>query len=270
MLIDAHSHIDRYDLVDERALDSALGEITQYGIFTITNSMDLPSYRRNREISHICDLVLPIFGVHPWNAPEYAGRLKGLGEAVEQSPMIGEIGLDHYFVEDTSTYPAQKKVLEFFLAAARDQGKIINLHTKGAEKQVLQLLDRYEMVRVIVHWYSGPLDIFTEMVARGVYFTVGIEVLHSEHIQTIARRIPSRQLLTETDKPGGPKGFIGGPGMPALLNDVVRGIAKARKTTGEAITRTVQANLLKLIRDDPWLADIYGKMLTEWQNNDCR
>jgi Tat protein secretion system quality control protein TatD with DNase activity len=40
--------------------------------------------------------------------------------------MIGEIGLDYHFVQDTSTYPAQRKVLEFFLDAAREQEKIIN------------------------------------------------------------------------------------------------------------------------------------------------
>jgi TatD DNase family protein len=265
MFIDAHSHVDRYDLVDEQALGSALAEITQLRILTISNSMDLPSYKRNVEISAMCSLVLPTFGVHPWNALEYADRLDDLSEAIELSPMIGEIGLDHYFVQDTSTYPAQRKVLEFFLGAAKEQEKIINLHTKGAETEVLGLLRQYDIARVIVHWYSGPLDIFREMVARGVYFTVGIEVLHSKHIQTIAQEIPSRQLLTETDNPGGPKGFIGGPGMPVLVKDVVQGVAKARRTTTEAIIQIIQANMQELIRDDRRLSD-KCVVLERWQS----
>jgi len=263
MLIDAHSHVDRYDLVGEGALEVALAEITQHGIFTISNSMDLPSYKRNLAIGERCDLVLPIFGVHPWNAAQYAHRLEDLSEAIEQSPMLGEIGLDYYFIEDASEYPAQRKVFEFFLAAAREQGKIINLHTKGAEEAVLELLDRYDIPRAIVHWYSGPLDVFRELVARGAYFTVGAEVLYSEHIQTIAREIPSEQLLTETDNPGGPQGFIGSPGMPLLIKDVVEGIAEARKATMEAIIQTVQSNLLQLTRDDPWLADTCARVLGE-------
>ncbi len=104
MFIDTHSHVDRYDLVDEQALGSALAEITQHRILTISNSMDLPSYERNLEIGKMCSLVLPTFGVHPWNATEYANRLEDLSEAIEQSPMIGEIGLDHFFVKDTSTH----------------------------------------------------------------------------------------------------------------------------------------------------------------------
>jgi hypothetical protein len=59
-----------------------------------------------------------------------------------------------------------------FLRAAREQEKIASLHTKGVEREVLDLLDQYDLTRVIVHWYSGPLDIFRELVARGVYFTV--------------------------------------------------------------------------------------------------
>jgi TatD DNase family protein len=258
MYLDAHTHIDRYDLVDEQALDSALAEIAQHRILTISNSMDLASYQRNLEIGERCRWVVPIFGVHPWQAPDYADRLDELGEALEQTPMIGEVGLDHHFVADPSAYPAQRKVLEFLLGAAREQDKIVTLHTKGAEREVLALLDQVDLRRVIVHWYSGPLDIFRELVARGVYLTVGLEVLYSEHIRTIAQGIPLGKLLTETDNPGGPKELIGGPGRPVLIQEVVREVAAARGTTVEAILQAVQANWRALIGEDPRFSDLGG------------
>jgi TatD DNase family protein len=266
MLIDAHAHVDRYDLVGEGALQSALEEITQYRIFTVSNAMDLPSYERNLAIGEMCDLVLPIFGVHPWNAPQYAHRPEELHEAIAQSPMFGEIGLDYHFVKDASEYPRQRRVFEYFLTAACEQGKIVNLHTKGAEEAVLELLDRHEFPKAIIHWYSGPLDIFRELAARGVYFTIGVEVLHSEHIQAIAKEIPIGQLLTETDNPGGPKAFLGGPGMPALVREVVQGLAKVRGTTVETITETIHANFRQLIRDAPGLSDTHIRILEEQQN----
>lgn len=193
----------------------------------------------------------------------YAGRLQDLSAAIEASPMIGEIGLDHYFVENAAAFPDQRQVFEYFLGAAREQNKIVSLHTKGAERKVLELLDRYNIPRVIVHWYSGPMDVLRELVARGAYFTIGIEVLYSKHIQAIAGEIPAERLLTETDNPGGPKEFIGGPGMPVLVKDVVRRVAEAKETTVEAIVQLVQTNLIELIRDDPWLADIRDKLLEE-------
>jgi len=132
MLIDAHAHLDRYE--DE--LDHALEEIMQHNIFTLSNSMDLPSYKRNLEIAEKCELVLPLFGVHPWKASEYADNLQDLNKTIQQSPMLGEIKLDYYFIKDASRYSLQRKVFEFFLTQAKKQEKIVNLHTKGAEKEV--------------------------------------------------------------------------------------------------------------------------------------
>ncbi|UCD57036.1 MAG: TatD family hydrolase, partial [Candidatus Hydrogenedentota bacterium] len=109
-----------------------------------------------------------------------------------------------------------------------------------------------------VHWYSGPLDVFHELVAEGTYFTIGFEVLHSEHIRTIARELPSEQLLTETDNPGGPSWLTGKPGMPLLIGDVVQALADLKKTSAEAVIQTVETNFAKLIRDDPWLRETYS------------
>jgi TatD DNase family protein len=246
VLIDAHAHVDRYG----DALPAALREIERHQIFTLSNSMGLESYQRNLEIAAECSWVLPIFGVHPWNAVEYATRLEDLREAIATSPMLGEIGLDHYFVKDSSEYPAQRTVFEFFLAAAKGQSKVVHLHTKGAEAEVLDLLRQFGLQRMVVHWYSGPLDTFRELLALGAYFTVGVEMLYSEHIRTIARELPVERLLTETDNPGGPKSLIGRLGMPALIQDVVEGLADLREMSTTAIEQAVQANLARLTQDD--------------------
>ena len=256
MLIDAHAHLDRYD----DKLDSALKEINHHKIFTLNNSMDIPSYRQNLEIAERCKFTLPCFGVHPWNAPEYVDHLEDLRNFIEQSPLLGEIGLDYHSAEDAHQFPAQRKVFEFFLSAAKEQKKIVNLHARGAGKEVLQLLKDYDIHRAIIHWYSGPLDIFQELLARGLYFTIGAEVLYSNHIKTIAQKLPEEQLLTETDNPGGQKWLTGEPGMPLLIKDVVQAIAKLRKTTVQVIIQTVQTNFLRLIQDDPWLKETYLKV----------
>lgn len=256
MLIDAHSHLDNYG----KELESVLKEISEHRIFTISNSVDIPSYERNLEIASKCELVLPTFGVHPWTAYQYVERLEDLREAINQSPMLGELGLDYHWARDASQYPAQTKVFEFFLAAASQQGKIVNLHTKGAEKEVLQLLRSYDIQRAIIHWYSGPPDVFRAMIDQGFYFTVGVEVLSSQHIQTIARDLPLERLLTETDNPGGQQWLAGSPGMPHHIRNVIQKLAELRKATAQAIIETVQANFLRLIQDDPWLSDSCGRL----------
>lgn len=247
MLIDAHAHLDQYG---DAELVPALGEINQFGIFTVSVSMDLPSWQRNLELARGNPLVLPTFGIHPWNAPEYVHRLEELIQPTQETPMIGEVGLDYNFVEDSSKYPAQRTVLEFFLAAAHEQKKIVNLHTKGAEEDILRLLDCYAIERAIIHWYSGSFDTLRRLVARGCYFTVGVEVLQSEHIREIAQEIPEDRLLTETDNPGGQKWLEGYGGMPRLVLDVVVALAGLRKTTPLPMCETVQRNFLRLLGDD--------------------
>ena len=109
LLIDSHVHLDGYG----QSIDLALNQIVEHNIFTISNSMDLASWGQNLRIAGRCGLVLPTFGVHPWNAARCADRLKDIEGAVEQTPMIGEIGLDHHWVKDSSRFPAQRRVFEF-------------------------------------------------------------------------------------------------------------------------------------------------------------
>ncbi len=263
VLVDAHAHLDGYDEMGPAALDAALEEIVRLRILTISNSMDLPSYRRNVEIAARCPWILPVFGIHPWNAHQYADRPDSLREAMARSPIFGEIGLDHFFVKDESRYPAQRDIFEHFLAAARDQGKIVIVHVKGAEREALEVLDRHAPLRVVVHWYSGPLDVFREMVGRGFFFTVGGEVMCRPKIRTIAREVPEDRLLTETDNPGGPESYLGRPGTPAILRDILCSLAEVRKTSEEDLARTVRSNLANLFQGDDRLAAFLGQAVID-------
>ena len=147
-------------------------------------------------------------------------------------------------------------MLEYFLAAAREQKKIVNLHTKGAEREILDLLERYDIQRAIVHWYSGPLDILRALLDYGAYFTVGVELLTSEEIRQIARAVPLGRMLTETDNPGGLKWLSGTPGMPRIIWEVAEEIAAVKQATTEAIAQAVEKTFHRLIKDDPWLANL--------------
>jgi TatD DNase family protein len=142
------------------------------------------------------------------------------------------------------------------LAAAREQEKIVNLHTSGAEAEVLGLLARYDIRRAIIHWYAGPPDLLRALADQGAFFTVGVEVLSSPHIQAIARQIPADRLLTETDNPDGLAWLTGVLGMPAILEEVIEKLAALEGITPGGLARAVGENFARLIRDDPWLSDL--------------
>ncbi len=254
MLLDAHVHLDKYgDL-----LEQALKEIETERIFTVATAMDVPSYFDLQRIAERSDLVLPTIGIHPRRAADYAERLHEIGRYIETSPAIGEIGLDFHWVKDSATYPAQRKVLEYFIAAAREQKKFVNLHTKAGEKEILDLLEKYDVKRAIIHWYSGPMDILRAMIDYGCYFTIGVEVLYSDYIREIARAIPDHLLLTETDNPGALRWLKKNDeiGMPRAIKTVIDALAELRQTDRDEIASLVHANFARLIANDPWLRQI--------------
>lgn len=259
MLIDAHVHLDKYgDLVDD-----ALREIEEHRIFTVATAMDVPSYLELQKIGERSDLVLPTFGIHPRRAAEYAGQLRDIARYIEMSPAIGEIGLDFHWIKDTASYAAQRKVLEYFIAAAAEQNKFVNLHTKAGEKEILELLEKYNVKRAIIHWYSGPMDILRAMIDYGCYFTIGVEVFYSDYIKEIARTIPDHLLLTETDNPGALRWLKKNDevGLPTAIKTVVNELARLRQSSDENIERLVQTNFVRLITNDLWLLRTTSRLL---------
>ncbi len=222
-LLDAHAHLDHYTAAE---LPQVLGELRRRRIRTLAVAMDPPSYRRLRELAALSPWILPSFGVHPWRAPDYADRLEELTPWIRSAPFLGEIGLDYHWVQDAHAYPLQRRVLAHFLEHGRD--KVMNLHTKGAEADILALLREARPARAIVHWYSGPWRIFEELLALGVYFTVGVEIHRSARIRELAAAIPEDRLLAETDNPGGLEWLTGVRGMPRHLVGVLEALAEVR------------------------------------------
>src|SRR3989304_4586318 len=62
------------------------------------------------------------------------------------------------------------------------------------------------------------MDILRARIKCGCYFTIGVEVLYSDHIKGIAKAVPDHLLLTEKDNPGGMKWLQGEGGRPARVN----------------------------------------------------
>ena len=259
MLVDAHAHLDRYL---ETRLDEVLALIDEHHILTLTNAVDIASYRHNQEIASRSTLVIPGFGVHPWEAPLFVDDLGRLDPLLDEAPYIGEAGLDRRFVAEAEQYPAQQAVFEYQLTAAAGTGKVVMLHTSGAERQVLDTLAAYDLDRVVIHWYQGPLDVLEGLIAAGCWFTVGVELLLSDHIARVAELIPMDRLLTETDNPGGPEWLTRKLEMPTLVMDISRRLAEVKDVEPDELQRTVVDNFRELVGGDthfdPWRSAIEG------------
>ncbi|MGN0025841.1 MAG: TatD family hydrolase, partial [Clostridium sp.] len=151
MYIDCHTHLDFF----EDKIEEAIIDINDNKILTIANSMNIESYIKNKEYSKKSEFIIPCFGIHPWKAAEYKEDLQELIPYIEESEIIGEIGLDYLWVEDKSTFEAQRRIFYFMLEESIKRNKVISLHTKDAEEEIYEALKKYNYNKAIIHWYSG-------------------------------------------------------------------------------------------------------------------
>ncbi|MCW3980301.1 MAG: TatD family hydrolase [Candidatus Bathyarchaeota archaeon] len=284
MFIDAHLHTDIYESQGE-TLDQALKLIGENGILVLSNSMDLDSYEATLRIAKRSDFVLPCFGIHPFAALEYVDKLDSLTDCLNQALMFGEIGLDHFYTQDSTQYLAQQKIFELFLETAEKQDKIVILHLVGAEKKGLETIQSFSLKKVIahgiVHGYGGSWKTLRKMSDLGIHFSMkklrkmfdlginfslggsaimdnfkpAIPINYWNAVQQIVKEVPNDLLLTET---GGPcQTDLDAPpdsSIPTFIKDVIAKIAEIRKTSVEELVCLVTANFLNLIESDNRLA----------------
>ncbi|MBN1549893.1 TatD family hydrolase [bacterium] len=186
--VDAHAHLDRYGM----EITQVLTDLQQKKIVTLAVSMDPESYIKTLHLSNSNSWIIPAFGIHPWEAYKHVRNLDMIRWHMSKSPFFGEIGLDFYFVKDRTHYPVQVEMFKLFLAEATQQGKLVNIHTKGAERETCDLLRAFKTEQVIVHWYSGAQTHLKKLIKFGCYFSIlksplfnnkdlwvrGLEMLH--------------------------------------------------------------------------------------------
>lgn len=195
MIIDTHCHFDMmpnpegYISAKEKAGDIVIG---------MTN---LPSHFKMGQ-SHLIGYkhIRLALGLHPLLAAENRKELTLFKRLVDQTSYIGEIGLD-FSREGIATKNEQISVLREVLATIKGKKKIVSVHSRNAEKELLDILCEFEIKNVIFHWYSGPVDLIPSIIERGFYFSINESMCRSKNGQSIIGKIPREKILTETDAP---------------------------------------------------------------------
>lgn len=237
--VDTHCHLD---LLDDPAgaLDAAPDTI----VVAVT---ELPSrYRMLKARFRDDRRVRVALGLHPLRAAT-AGPLEE-GLFVRQLPdcdYVGEIGLD-YSPQARSTKDAQLRVFERLLAEPALRNKVVTVHSRGAERDVLQRL-RDARVCAILHWYTGPATLFDDALAAGMHFSVNLQMLTGAKGRALLDAIPADRILTETDAP-----FAKSNGRPLAPSDVpriVQRLARHWDTDVEHAKEIIHASLAQLFAE---------------------
>ena len=151
-LIDTHFHLDMYRNYAE--LYKYIDQEKQYTL-CVTNSPGVfLSCKRMFGESKYIKFAL---GFHPLEGGLKKKDLDDFMYLLPQTEYVGEIGLDF----TRKTVMPRDKQLEFFdriVEACAKNNKIMSVHIRGAEKEVLQIIDRWRPRRCILHWFTGSLQ----------------------------------------------------------------------------------------------------------------
>ena len=139
-------------------------------------------------------------GMHPLKSELHKSEFSKFLSYLDYTSYIGEIGLD-FSREGFKQKDLQIESLKRILSSISEKPKIVSLHSRRAEKEVLQLLIENNISNAIFHWYSGPISLIDEIAKHGFYFSINPAMIKSDNGKKIIERIPKNLILTETDGP---------------------------------------------------------------------
>ncbi|MFD2719579.1 Qat anti-phage system TatD family nuclease QatD [Hymenobacter monticola] len=238
-MIDAHCHIDLYP----NPLQVAR-RCEQAGVITLAMT-NLPSHFAQGR-PHLLGFrkIRLALGLHPLHAPRHQAEYELFKQNLALTSYVGEVGLD-FSRDGVATKQQQLQSFAFVLKQVQGQKKLLSLHSRGAESEVLAMLVSAGIRLAIFHWYTGPVATLKNISAHGYYFSVNPAMIRSEKGRQIIASIPQEKLLTETDGPFVQvSNRIAEPGDVAM---VIHYLAAQWGLSSEEVVRRIQSNFSNLI-----------------------
>ena len=248
MLIESHVNLVASEFYDHR--HSFIDRAGEAGVGLMVEISDkVSTFEAAHALAMAHDDIWCTVGTHPHEAKEnpslaaddliqLANRPKVVG--------IGECGLDFHY--DLSPRDIQARVFRAHVAAARETGLPLVVHTREADDVMAAILQEEHAAgpfKFLMHCYtSGPA--LAELAAQlGGWFSVsGIATFKAaEDVRAVIRTMPPDRIIVETDCPYlAPVPHRGRRNEPAYIGHVLEKLAEIRGwSLDEADQRTTDA-----------------------------
>lgn len=233
-LIDTHFHLDMYKNYNE--IYKYIVREKQYTL-CMTNSPGV--FLSCKNIFGDNKYIKFALGFHPLNTDLKEKDLRDFMYLLPQTEYVGEIGLD-FTKRNGIKKDQQIKWFEKIVEACSEKNKLMSIHIRGAEENALKILEKYCPKRCILHWYTGNVELQTDFIRLGCYFSVNASMVKNMDVVNV---IPRDRLLIESD---GPYSKVNGKKFaPSLLLEEYKLIAKS--INEPELIRTVYSNFKNLL-----------------------
>ncbi|AVT76886.1 LuxR family transcriptional regulator [Rhodopseudomonas palustris] len=257
MLVDSHCHLDFPDFADDLAGIVARAEVSGVGRM-VTISTRVKKLPDLVAIAERFPNVYCSVGTHPHHADEEDGITTDELVKLAQHPKVvafGEAGLDYFY--EMGSRPAQERGFRAHIAAARETGLPLVIHTREADDDCGKILED-EMgkgaFRAVLHCYTGGRDLAMKAIDLGlmISFTGILTFKKSQTLRDLAAELPADRVMVETDSPYlAPGKYRGKRNEPAYVVETAKVLAEVRGVSLDEIARQTTENFFRLFGKVP-------------------
>ncbi len=251
MLVDHHCHIDRPEFADD--LDGVVARAHAAGVGIMVNiSTRIRRFAQVQAVVERYDTVYGSVGTHPHQADEERGIAVAEIVRLSKHPKIiaiGEAGLDYFYKH--ASPEGQAAGFRNHIAAARETGLPLEIHTRDADADTLAILqDEFAKgaFPAVLHCYTGGRELALRAVEMGlmVSFSGVVTFKKSEALREIAREVPLDHLLIETDAPFlAPDPYRGKTNEPAYVVHTAAALADVKGISTDALADATTENFFR-------------------------
>ena len=207
MLVDSHCHLNFEQLSSQ--LDDVVERAREVGVgHMLTIGTKLREFEGVRAIAEKYDDIHCSVGVHPHEAESEADDVttaKLIDLASHPKVVgIGETGLDYFY--EHAPRDLQEKSFRLHIAAARETGLPLIVHTRNADSDTVNILhEEYGKgpFTGVIHCFSSGWEVAEKSMEIGFYISISgiVTFKAAEELRDHVRKIPVEKLLVETDSP---------------------------------------------------------------------
>jgi TatD DNase family protein len=268
-VVDNHTHIDHVrgaqagELSDGDAVADLIAAASAVNVSRLVQiGCELPSARWTVEAVDRYPELLGGVALHPTEATKHAAEndLDNAFSQIEQLAahprvrVVGETGLDHYWVQDDAGRRAQEESFRRHIDLAKRLGKVLQIHDRDAHDDVLRILREEGAPDVTVfHCFSGDVQMAQWCASQGWYlsFAGTVTFKNAGELREALLAVPAEQILVETDAPYlTPAPHRGRPNASYLMPHTIRQMAAVTGRDVSEFCGVVAANSERIY--GPW------------------
>ena len=127
-------------------------------------------------------------GLHPLAARVHARELPEFLRLAPSVRIVGEIGLD-FSPAGNGTRELQLRSFRRIAESLSDRSRFVTLDSRGAEFEVLEILQQHRVRPVVFHWFTGSRNALLKLLEAGHYVSVNTAMVNSKKWRALPRSV---------------------------------------------------------------------------------